>query len=71
MHINFNDLFLKMQEQLDALDVKMQKGGLNGRNEEKSFNENLSEIIREKADELKREYMRKYRRPDGSLPNEE
>lgn len=43
----------KMQEQLDALDVKMQKGGLNGRNEEKSFNDNLSEIIREKADELK------------------
>ena len=43
----------KMQEQLDNLDVKMQKGGLNGRNEEKSFNENLSDIIREKADELK------------------
>lgn len=43
----------KMQEQLDALDVKMQKGGLNGKMEEKSFNDNLSEMIQEKADQLK------------------
>src|SRR5690606_25558439 len=42
----------KMQEQLDALDVKMQKGGMRG-TEEKSFNDNLSEIIQEKADQLK------------------
>ena len=43
----------KMQEQLDALDMKMQKSRLNGNADQKSFNDNLSEIIREKADEIK------------------
>lgn len=41
----------KMQEHLDSLDVKMQKSV--GKVESKSFNENLSDAIAEKADEIK------------------
>ena len=41
----------KMQEHLDSLDIKLQKKG--GQMESKSFNENLSEAISEKAEELK------------------
>lgn len=42
---------VKMQEHLDSLDIKMQKKS--GNVEGKSFNENLSEAISEKAEEIK------------------
>ena len=41
----------KMQEHLDNLDIKLQKKG--GQTESKSFNENLSEAISEKAEQIK------------------
>ena len=42
---------VKMQEHLDSLDIKMQKKS--GNVEGKSFNENLSEAIAERAEEIK------------------
>lgn len=42
---------VKMQEHLDSLDIKMQKKS--GNVEGKSFNENLSEAISERAEEIK------------------
>ena len=48
----------KMQEQLDALDVKMQKGGLNVTNQKKSFNDVLADAINENEDNYQK-FLRK------------
>lgn len=48
----------KMQEQLDALDVKMQKGGLNVANQKKSFNDVLADAVTENEDSYQK-FLRK------------
>lgn len=48
----------KMQEQLDALDVKMQKGGLNVTNQKKSFNDVLADAVTENEDSYQK-FLRK------------